>query len=127
MFCSLTRQETVDKNLNLLLEALLPEGILYYFELTDASQTEAEISIYLEEKNIAPAEHQHKKLHAKDFLPPVAVQDFPIRRKKVTLFVKRRRWEVVGTNEIVTRDWEIVKKGTRMTMEFAAFLKGLLR
>lgn len=117
----------MDKNLNLLLEALLPEGILYYFELTDASQTEAEISIYLEEKNIAPAEHQHKKLHAKDFLPPVAVQDFPIRRKKVTLFVKRRRWEVVGTNETVTRDWEIVKKGTRMTLEFAAFLKGLLR
>ncbi|RFS21691.1 transposase, partial [Chitinophaga silvatica] len=49
----------MDKNLNLLLEALLPEGILYYFELTDASQTDTEISIYLEEKNIAPAEHQH--------------------------------------------------------------------
>jgi len=117
----------VDKNFSLLIEALLPEGILYYFEITDASQNETEISIYLEEKNIAPAEHQHKKLHTKDFLPPVAVQDFPIRRKKVTLYVKRRRWEVVATGETVTRDWEIVKKGTRMTLEFGYFLKGLLR
>ena len=117
----------MDKNFSLLVKALLPEGILHYFEITDASQTETEISIYLEEKNIAPVEHQHKKLHAKDFLPPVAVQDFPIRRKKVTLYVKRRRWEVVATGETITRDWEIVKKGTRMTEEFAAFLKGLLR
>lgn len=117
----------MDKNFSLLIEALLPEGILYYFEITDASQNATEISIYLEEKNIAPAEHQHKKLHAKDFLPPVAVQDFPIRRKKVTLYVKRRRWEVVSTGETVTRDWEIVKKGTRMTLEFGYFLKGLLR
>ena len=117
----------MDKNTSLLIEALLPEGILYYFEITNASQGTGEVNIYLEEKNIAPVEHQHKKLHAKDFLPAVAVQDFPIRRNKVTLFVKRRRWEAVETNETVTRDWEIVKKGTRMTSEFAAFLKGLLR
>tara|TARA_R110002012_G_scaffold51174_6_gene132331 strand:+ start:13677 stop:13892 length:216 start_codon:yes stop_codon:yes gene_type:complete len=27
------------------------------------------------------------------------------------------------TNKIVSRDWELVAKGTRMTKEFAAFLK----
>ncbi|WP_442319953.1 ISAon1 family transposase N-terminal region protein [Chitinophaga terrae (ex Kim and Jung 2007)] len=43
------------------------------------------------------------------------------------LHAKRRRWEVLEDGQIITRDWEIVKKGTRMTPEFAAFLKELLR
>lgn len=73
----------MDKNLSLLIEALLPEGILHYFEITDASQTESEISIYLEEKNIAPVEHQHKKLHAKDFLPQLQYRIFQLEERKL--------------------------------------------
>ncbi|CAL1516791.1 hypothetical protein MMC2321_00514 [Chitinophaga sp. MM2321] len=42
-----------------------------------SSQGDAEFSIYLEEKNIVPVEHQHKKLHAKDFLAPCCRSGFP--------------------------------------------------
>ncbi|WP_439951256.1 ISAon1 family transposase N-terminal region protein [Formosa haliotis] len=53
------------------------------------------------------------------------MQDFPIRGKNVFLHITRRRWINQDTNKVVTRDWKLVAKGTRMTSEFAAFLKEL--
>lgn len=83
------------------------------------------MNIYLEEINEVPQEYKDRKLESKGFLPEVYIQDFPIRNQKVTLCVKRRRWEVVDTGEIISRDWKLVQKGTRMTEEFANFLKGM--
>lgn len=117
----------MDQNFRKLVEMLLPAGILEFFDLIDSSQNKEGIDIYLEEKNTIPVEHQHRKAHSKGFFSEIAIQDFPIRGQKVTLHAKRRRWEVLEDGEIITRDWEIVKKGTRMTPEFGAFLKGLLR
>jgi hypothetical protein len=33
------------------------------------------------------------------------------------------RWQDNSTGSIVTRDWDLVAKGTRMTKDFATFLK----
>jgi len=60
-------------------------------------------------------------------LPESSIQDFPLRGKPVTLFVKRRRWLNTATGELVTRNWNMVAEGTRMTQEFASFLKELPR
>lgn len=43
------------------------------------------------------------------------------------LSIKRRRWEDPQTGTIVSRDWDLVMKGTRLTKEFATFLKEVLR
>jgi hypothetical protein len=75
------------------------------------------------EKNITPAEYAGQTLHSKGFYPEVRVQDFPIRENKVELSIKRRRWEVQSTGEIVSRNWDLVMKGARLTKEFALFLK----
>jgi tRNA A58 N-methylase Trm61 len=45
----------------------------------------------------------------------------------VYLHIKRRRWTNKTTGEIIKRDWLLVAKGTRMTQEFAAFLKEINR
>ncbi|MEC4050114.1 transposase family protein [Flavobacterium sp. SUN046] len=58
---------------------------------------------------------------------PITVQDFPIREYKVYLHIKRRRWLNMTTNKVVYRDWNIVAKGTRLTQEFATFLKEINR
>ncbi|MEC4115325.1 transposase, partial [Myroides pelagicus] len=41
--------------------------------------------------------------------------------------VKRRRWLDKTTRELVQRDWNLVAKGTRLTNEFASFLKEINR
>lgn len=104
---------------------LLPAGILEFFELTQVSKTEDSFEIYLSEKNLTPEEYKGQELESKGFLPEVHIQDFPIRGQKVTLRIKRRRWRIIRTNMIVSRDWNLVAKGARMTTEFGSFLKGI--
>lgn len=111
---------------DLLIRLLLPEGILEYFAVTNIYHDPKEIWIYLEELNVTPVEYANDKLISKGFMEESSVQDFPIRGKAVHLFVKRRRWFNSTTGQYVTRDWDIVAEGTRMTREFAAFLKAIL-
>ena len=109
-----------------LVKYLLPAGTLDYFELTHIIQDKEGLVLFLEEKNEVPAEYKDQKLHSKGFLPEVRVQDFPIREHKVVLNIKRRRWENPATGEIVSRNWDLVMQGARLTKEFALFLKGAL-
>jgi hypothetical protein len=108
-----------------LISLLLPEGILDFFELTKVDKVDKILNIYLEEKNLAPDGYQKQALESKGFFPEVSIQDFPIRGQKVALCIKRRRWTVRSTGEIISRDWDLVRKGARMTTEFGLFLKGI--
>lgn len=110
-----------------LLNAFLPKGILEYFTITKVDQLEELINIHLEEKNVIPAEYANDKLTSKGFYDEIKVQDFPIRGKRVYLYIKRRRWINETRGTIVMRNWELVAKGTRMTQDFASFLKVISR
>ena len=103
----------------------LPEGILDYFEIVDDKIQDDQVHFYLEEKNILPREYQLEIAQSKGFSPEIKVEDFPLRGKSVLLHIKRRRWTLVDSGKIVKRDWELVAKGTRITSEFASFLKGI--
>lgn len=108
-------------------ELLLPEGMLDYFEVTAAENVNDQYIISLTEKNLLPGEFPGHKLISKGFLEEVTVKDFPIRGKACFLKVQRRRWLNDDLGKVVSRDWELVARGTRMTKEFAAFLKALHR
>ena len=106
---------------------LLPEVLVTYFDLTKHEVKEEEVHFYFTESNLIPEEFVGIKLHSKGFFPEATVQDFPIRGKNVYLHIARRRWLNQTTGKVVTRDWGLVAKGTRMTSEFAAFLKEIRR
>lgn len=102
---------------------LLPEVLVAYFEMTKYEIKGEEIHFYFTESNTIPEEFKQDKLSSKGFFPETRVQDFPIRGKNVFLHITRRRWLNEATNKVVTRDWQLVAKGTRITSDFAAFLK----
>ena len=106
-----------------LLSLLMPEGLLEYFQIQEVDQVENQLHIYLDELNTSPAGYENSKLESKGFMPSTEISDFPIRGRKVTLHISRRRWTVLDTGEIITRDWNLVREGTRMTTEFGLFLK----
>lgn len=110
-----------------LIELFLPEGILEYFQVTSVKKKEDSFQISLEEKNSVPEEYSGQKLLSKGFYDVITIQDFPIRGKACYLKIKRRRWTVEDTGQIVSRDWSLVAKGTRLTEEFASFLKAVHR
>ena len=102
---------------------LLPEGTLDYFDLVNVQEGSNEIVIYLEEKNVVPEQYAGQESERKGFWAPVVIQAFPIRGKKVFLNVRRRRWILKKSNEYIKRNWRLVAEGTRMTQDFASFLK----
>jgi transposase len=110
-----------------LLKLLLPEIIVDYFELTSYEKGDEILHLYLKEINSIPKEHRGSKLSSKGFFDQITVQDFPIRGHQVYLHITRRRWLNEDTGKIVFRDWNLVADGTRVTQEFASFLKEINR
>ena len=62
-------------------------------------------------------------------MPAREIDDYPIRDMLVKLSIKRRRWEVDidGKKQKVSRNWNIISKGTRMSEEYSSFLKEISR
>ena len=108
-----------------LLSLVLPEGILDYFKVVKFQKGCTILEIWLEEK---PAKLIDSiPVHSNGFYKTIIVKDFPIRTKAVHLHIRRRRWVDSATNTSVLRDWDLVASGSRMTVEFATFLKGISR
>lgn len=110
-----------------LLKLLLPEYLVEYFTVTRYSKENDHLHLYFEEKNLPLAEYSNDRLSSKGFYEEIIVQDFPIRGQNAFLHIKRRRWMNQTKNKVVSRDWKLVSKGTRMTADFAAFLKEISR
>jgi hypothetical protein len=108
-----------------LVKLILPSEIFDYFEITNLIIKDRSVSVFLDERDIKPTAYTGQKLTSKGFHPESIIQDFPIRNKAVFLHVRRRRWLVESTGEVVSRDWDSVAEGTRYTKSFAFFLKGL--
>lgn len=127
----------MSKDLNrALIELILPEGILEFFDIIDLDKGSSgkyvydkTLMIHLEEKNKVPQEYKQHKYKSSGFMEPRLINDYPIRNMLVTLSVKRRRWdvEIDGKMKKVSRDWNVVSQGTRMSAEYAAFLKEISR
>jgi len=108
-----------------LLKILLPELLITHFDLA-GHQTQGDVlHLHFEEKSAIPKEFSSRQVIAHGFHKEITIQDFPVRGKKVFLHIKRRRWLNKQNKQVVQRDWNLVAQGTRMTVEFAAFLKVL--
>jgi len=115
-----------------ILSLFLPEGILDYFDIVDY-QTESTgkdlftkgLTLFLEEKKILPEEYTSYQIKASGFMESREIDDFPIRDMLVKLNIKRRRWDVTikGKQQKVSRDWNLVVQGARMSEDYSAFLK----
>ena len=108
---------------------MLPSVLVDNFTLVKSEKIEKKevLHLYFEECADIPSEFRHLKLHSKGFYPEARLQDFPLRGFQVFLHIKRRRWQDLASGEIKTRTWDLVADGTRMTTEFAAFLKEIGR
>lgn len=101
--------------------------LLPNFDLTKHEAKGEEIHFYFTENNTIPESFKDYKVHSKGFFAEATVQDFPIRGKNVYLHITRRRSFNETIGKVVTRDWNLVAKGTRMTSEFATFLKEIYK
>ena len=109
-----------------LVKLLFPREMLDYFEVVGYEESGEEVIVHLDERDRIHKKKSGHEYEKNGFLPAARITDFPLRDRKLTLIVKRRRWRDVATGEIVSNDYELVAKGTRHSVEFAAFLKEVL-
>jgi hypothetical protein len=110
-----------------LLKFMLPDFLIENFEIISAANSEENLPLYFEEKVKPPKEFAALELVSKGFLDEITIQDFPLKSTFVYLHMKRGRWTYKTTGKIIQRDWQLVAKGTRVTHQFAAFLKEINR
>lgn len=116
-----------------LVSMFLPDDLLDYFDVVDFKEelTGKTILNGYPEKNLHIYLDESDKLHPKDdgykpngYTEESLVYDFPIRDRKAILHVRRRRWITPdGHNEVLDYGELLGANGTRLSREFAAFLK----
>ena len=106
-----------------LAECLLPEEMIEYFEVVKVDKTTERLDVTLEERNNGVFGYESGQLRSNGFYEESIVRDYPVRGRKMSFHVKRRRWIEVETGKSVSRRWDLVAEGTRFSKEFAAFLK----
>ncbi len=109
-----------------LLELLLPDFIINHFTFIKSNLDDESLHIHFEEINNKTV-FKGLEVESKGFHKGVTIEDFPLRGKLVYLHLKRRRWRDIQTKETLQRNWKVIAKGTRMTEEFATFLKEINR
>lgn len=106
-----------------LLSVVLPKEVNEFFDLVNVvvePGMEGTLHMFLDEKALAPDDRQD--LTPNGFYAESLITHFPICDHKTILHVRRRRWKD-AEGKSVSKDWDLVAKGTRFSKEFAAFLK----
>lgn len=109
-----------------LAECLLPEELIEYFEVVKVEKTAQTLDVTLEERDLGIEGYGFGELRPNGFYEESTVRDYPVRGRKMTFHIKRRRWVELATGKSVSTRWDIVAEGTRFSKEFAAFLKDML-
>lgn len=124
MLIFVKKRDYLDLSLEVL-KFILPELLITHFDLTKHELKGKDLHLYFEEKKGIPEEFSKDIVISHGFHKEIIVEDFPLRGKVVLLHIKRRRWLNKTNNKVVYRNWNLVAQGTRMTVEFAVFLKAL--
>ena len=116
------------ETLLVLARLILPPDFLECFDIVQIETDSEFLTIHLDEQNLPPlsSSSSSHSLESKGFLPAVYIRDFPIRDRKVSLCVRRRKWLDTETGSIICNSFELTARGTRHSKEFASFLNGLL-
>ncbi|WP_217948725.1 ISAon1 family transposase N-terminal region protein, partial [Bacteroides acidifaciens] len=80
---------------------ILPVELLDCFDIVEIENDAEMLTIHLDEQNLPPLSPTVHSLESKGFLPAVYIRDFPIRDRKVTLCVRRRKWLNKETGSII--------------------------
>jgi len=106
---------------------VLPFGTLDYFELINCEQCADRIDLYLDEIPYSPDGFNITEIISHGFTREVIIQDFPFRNKSMYLHIKRRRYRIKESGQTYNRDLNLAFSGTKITAEFADFLKEVYR
>lgn len=94
-----------------LAECLLPEELVEYFEVVKVDKTKDTLDVTIEERDRWVDGYEDGQLRPNGFYEESTVRNYPVRGRKMTFHVKRRRWIDTETDKSVSKRWDIVAEG----------------
>lgn len=109
-----------------ILSLLIPEEILFCFELNQIIENEEELLFDLIEKEtFVPKAIQKEEAVLNGYMNTTTLQSFPQKGKCCYIHLRRRRWKKKGSidNKSYFNEYEYTAEGTMATKPFGDFLK----
>ena len=66
----------------------------------------------------------YKELKPNGYTEATTIADFPLRKRKLLLHVRRRRWQDSDGHNYLIKVMDLIAPGTSLSPELASFLKG---
>ena len=85
-----------------LAECLLPEEMVDYFEVVKVSKTAESLDVTLEERDNGVEGYAPGQLRPNGFYEESIVRDYPVRGRKMSFHIRRRRWVEIETGTSVS-------------------------
>ena len=92
-----------------------------YFKVVKVDKTPETLDVTLEERDNGVDGYTPGQLRSNGFYEESVIRDYPVRGRKMSFHVRRRRWIDTETGRSVSGCWDLVTEGTRFSKEFAAF------
>lgn len=106
-----------------LLRVIFPSWLFDYFDFVKLLENDYQMDVYLDEKKVIPEEYKNRPYVSHGFTDTLTIQDFPLRGKNVFLHIRRRKWLLLDTHQIITVQYDIAHDSAKLTNEFVDFLK----
>lgn len=111
---------------------ILPSEMLLYFNIVrieeDTTMVGKEViptvHIYLDEADNREHMAGYKELKPNGYTEATTIADFPLRKRKLLLHVRRRRWQDSDGHNYLIKVMDLIAPGTSLSPELASFLKG---
>ena len=101
-----------------LAECLLPEEMVEYFEVVKVEKTPETLDVTLEERDTGIDGNAEGRLRPNGFYEESTVRDYPVRGRKMTFHVKRRRWVDKETGKSVySATPEVIGQGIEQLLD----------
>lgn len=106
-----------------LIGLLFPSDITEHFKIVHIESLPQVMVVHFEEKDEFHDKEGGHEYVPNGFYESSRINDFPIRDKKVTLVVKRRRWIDKSTGKSVGNKYTLTAEGTRHSKRVCRFFK----
>ena len=86
-----------------LAECLLPEELIEYFEVVKVDKTAQTLDVKLEERDLGIEGYEVGAFRPNGFYEESTVRDYPVRGRKMTFHIRRRRWVELATGKSISK------------------------
>ena len=104
-----------------LVSLMFPAGLLEYFVVSRIFKMATGYQVYFEEKKDVPSPYPAEEYICHGFHDEQLIHDFSLCGKVFDLVIEHRRWKHAEAGKVISREWDLVARGSSLSKGFSFF------